>query len=107
MKGWLFLIGFLFLLAVEILRVYFIMPFPGSQQSDTIDVAYFINKNIWLLRSIGFLIIIYPFFHILKYSGVWKKVAMFVVLLFYAVVAYAFNFKFLADKMFYQPKDKV
>jgi len=107
MKGWLFMIGFLFLLAVEILRVYFIMPFPGSQQSDTIDVAYFINKNIWLLRSIGFLIMIFPFFHILKYSRVWKKIVMFVALLFYAVVAYAFNFKFLADKMFYQPKDKV
>lgn len=106
-KGWLFTIGLIFLLAVEILRVYFIMPFPGSQKANTIDIAYFINKNIWWLRLVGFLIIIFPFFHILKYSKRWKKLLMLFFLLFYGVVVYAFNYKFLADKMFYQPTNKI
>jgi len=39
------IIGILLLLATEILRVYFIMPFPGSQHSNTIDWAYSIEKH--------------------------------------------------------------
>ena len=54
------IIGILLLLATEILRVYFIMPFPGSQQSNTIDWAYFIEKYKWLLRLIGLLLVARP-----------------------------------------------
>ncbi len=38
-----FSIGILLLIGVEIARVYFIMPFPGSQVDETIAVAYFIQ----------------------------------------------------------------
>ncbi len=107
MKGWLLTIGLIILIALEILRVYFIMPFPGSQHANTIAVAYFIDRNIWWLRLIGFAIIILPLIYILKHSKTWKKVALVAVLIFYGVVAYAFNFKFLADKMFYQPRNKL
>jgi len=104
MKGWLLTLGLIYLIALEILRVYFIMPFPGSQKANTIDVAYFIDKNIWWLRLIGFAIIIFPLMHVLKRSRVWKKVLTILVLIFYAYVAYQFNFKFLADKMFFSQK---
>ena len=107
MKGWLLTIGLLLLIAVEILRVYFIMPFPGSQQSNTIDIAYFIDRNIWWLRLIGFAIVIIPSLNLFKHSSIWKKVVALLVLIFYGIVVYAFNFKFLADKMFYQPKEKL
>lgn len=107
MKGWLLTIGLIFLIAVEMLRVYFIMPFPGSQQSNTINVAYFISKNIWWLRLVGLLIIITPLIYFLRNGKTWKKIILILVLLFYGLVTYAFNFKFLADKMFYQPKEKL
>lgn len=107
MKGWLLTIGLVYLIAVEILRVYFIMPFPGSQKADTIDIAYFIDRNILWLRLIGFAITIIPLTGILKNSKTWKKVVTILALLFYAFVFYMFNFKFLADKMFYQPKNKL
>jgi hypothetical protein len=107
MKGWLFTIALLYLLAVEILRVYFIMPFPGSQQANTIGIAYFINQNTWWLRLVGFLILIIPLIHLLKKSPRLKKVLVIVSLLCYAFIAYKFNFEFLADKMFYQPKHKL
>ena len=94
MKGWLFTIGLIYLIAIEILRVYFIMPFPGSQKANTIDVAYFIDRNIWWLRLIGFAIIIIPLIQILKHSKVWKKIVAVVVLLLYAFISYQFNFKF-------------
>ncbi len=92
---------------LEILRVYFIMPFPGSQHANTIEIAYFIDRNIMSLRLFGFAIIIIPILYILQQSKVWKKVVVVAVLIFYGIIAYAFNFKFLADKMFYQPKNKL
>jgi hypothetical protein len=107
MKGWLLTLGLIYLIALEILRVYFIMPFPGSQKANTIDVAYFIDRNIWWLRLIGFAIILFPLIHVLKRSKAWKKVLTILMLILYAYVAYQFNFKFLADKMFYQPKNKL
>lgn len=107
MKGWLLTLGLIYLIALEILRVYFIMPFPGSQQSNTIDIAYFIDKNILWLRLIGIAITIVPLISILRNSKLWKKIIVVVVLVFYGVVFYMFNFKFLADKMFYQPKNKL
>ncbi len=107
MKGWLLTLVLIYLIAIEILRVYFIMPFPGSQQANTISIAYFIDRNIWWLRLIGFAIVIIPLIQIFKHSKVWKKVVVVLVLIFYGIVAYEFNFKFLADKMFYQPKNKL
>src|SRR5215469_12087103 len=107
MKGLLLTVGLIYLIAIETLRVYFIMPFPGSQQANTIDIAYFIDRNIWWLRLVGFAIVILPLISILKNSKIWKKIIAVLVLIFYVFVAYQFNFKFLADKMFFQPKNKL
>ena len=105
-KAFLLFLGFLLLFAIEILRVYFIMPFPGSQQSNTIDLAYFISKNIFWLRAIGLLIVIFPLISFFEHGRLWKKLLLSVIVLFYLFIFYMFNFKFLADKMFYQPKNK-
>jgi len=107
MKGWLLTFGLIYLIAIEILRVYFIMPFPGSQQANTINIAYFIDQHIWWLRVAGFAITIIPLISILKNSKRWKKIVTVLVLMFYCFVFYEFNFKFLADTMFYQPKNKL
>ncbi len=108
MKKTLLLIpGLLILFAAEILRVYFIMPFPGSQRSETIQVAYFINTYIWLFRGLGFIMIVPPVLYIYRNSRWWKKILVSVFVLLYFGIFYLFNFKFLADKMFYQPKNKI
>lgn len=99
--------GLFFLLAAEILKVYFIMPFPGSQQSNTIGIAYFIHRYIWLLRIAGWAVVILPLLHYLRNGRWWQKGILGIVLVVYALVVYAFNFKFLADKMFYQPQTKL
>jgi hypothetical protein len=98
--------GFILLFASEILRVYFIMPFPGSQQSNTIEIAYFIDKNIFWLRTMGILIILIPLIAILKNSRLWKKIFLSLIGLLYLFIFYLFNFRFLAEKMFYQPRNK-
>jgi hypothetical protein len=106
MKRLLFIFGILLLFATEILRVYFIMPFPGSQQADTIGLAYFIDRNRVLLRVIGLLLIVAPFLSYWRRARRWGKIGLGVLALFYAVIFYFFNFRFEADKMFYQPGNK-
>jgi hypothetical protein len=104
MKRWLLIAGILLLFATEILRVYFIMPFPGSQHADTIGFAYFIDHNRIWLRILGALLISYPLYDYWRRSK--RFVGFFLLALLYAVVFYFFNYRFEADKMFYQPGSK-
>src|SRR5438445_4324698 len=104
MQRLLFILGILLLFATEILRVYFIMPFPGSQHSNTIDLAYFIDRNRLLLRLLGLLLVIFPLYTWFSGGKTWAKVTLSLVIALYAVIFYFFNFRFEADKMFYQPR---
>jgi Protein of unknown function (DUF3179) len=97
----------LLLFAVEILRVYFIMPFPGSQHSNTIGLAYWISHNIVWIRILALALITFPLMNILKNGKNWMKIVLSLTLIFYAVVFFFFNFRFQADKMFQQPKQKL
>ena len=99
-------IGLILLIVVEILRVYFIMPFPGSQHQNSISIAYFLNNYIIWFRIIGLIIFLPPFLNIFSNSGFWKRLLILIPVIFYILIFYAFNFRFLADKMFYQPKNK-
>ena len=99
--------GLMFLFAVEIMRVYFIMPFPGSQKSNTIAIAYFISKYVWWLRLVGLLMLIPLVWYAFGHTRLWKKITLAFFLFLFGAVFYLVNFRFLADKMFYQPKNKV
>jgi len=99
-------IGLIFLFALEILRVYFVMPFPGSQRHDTIGFAYFLDRNIVWLRIVGLALVIWPLLFYLRTGRAWLKATLVVIFLLYCGIFYLFNFRFLADKMFYQPKVK-
>lgn len=104
----LFALGMLLLTATEIAKVYFIMPMPGSQEAETIDFAYWIHQNIWIIRVLGWLLIAYPTYRLLtepKRKG--RKALMLVLVAVYGTVFYLFNFQYLAEKMFYQPKETV
>jgi hypothetical protein len=76
MKLFLSITGLLLLILVEILRVYFIMPFPGSQQSNTIDIAYLIGTNINYIRLLFFALIFYPSYQIFISPGFKKKAGL-------------------------------
>ena len=106
MKKWLLILLLLILFVAEILQVYFIMPFPGSQKADTIDIAYFLFKNILYIRLSALVLIAYLVFKSFATWKKWKKIVFIVFILFYSGIFYLVNFKFLADKMFYQPKNK-
>lgn len=106
MKIVLFIVGLGILIGAEILKVYYIMPFPGSQEDNTIEIAYLIHKSIWTFRIAGLVLVSYPAFLFLKSDNAWVKWPTIIVLAFWLMVAYVFNFRFLAEKMFLQPESK-
>src|SRR4051812_865663 len=100
MKRLLLFLGIILLFATEFLRVYLIMPFPGSQKANTIELAYFIHRNRIWLRLLGLVLVISPLYTYLLRGKTWSKAALSVTILLYAVIFYFFNFRFEADKMF-------
>ncbi|MFZ5999793.1 MAG: hypothetical protein ACOYW3_04740, partial [Bacteroidota bacterium] len=106
MKIVLFIVGLGILIGAEILKVYYIMPFPGSQEDNTIEIAYLIHQSIWAFRIVGLVLVSYPAFSFLKSDNAWVKWPTIIVLAFWLMVAYVFNFRFLAEKMFLQPESK-
>jgi hypothetical protein len=52
------------------------------------------------------LLIAYPLIQTFQQGKLWKKILLTLVLAVYGVICYFFNFRFEADKMFYQPKHK-
>ena len=106
MKLFFYALGLVFLISIEVLRVYFIMPFPGSQRNETIEIAYFIESHINLIRIVGLILIAYPTFVLLKTTARKYKVILAGGWIVWLIIVYLFNFQFLADKMFYQPQNK-
>jgi hypothetical protein len=106
-KSFFLVFGLLLLFAIEIFRVYFIMPFPGSQRSDTIAVAYFLDRNVLWLRIIALFIALPPLLYFFRKGRRWLQVVLALCVLIYGTIFYFFNFRFLADKMFYQPRLKL
>jgi hypothetical protein len=107
----LFLLGVVLVIVPEIMRVYYIMPFPGSQENiptDTrqVDIAYWLHNHIWWIRLIGLALLIGPFWHYMRNGNAWKRIGILVPTALCVLVFYAFNFRFMADKMFYPPKVK-
>jgi Protein of unknown function (DUF3179) len=94
---WLGLIG---LLLFEIANVYFIMPMPGSQQMNSIDLAYFLYKWRWIFRGLFAAMIFLGLFR-----SQWKrKWLLFFPIAIVAAIVYITNFVMAADAMFKQPK---
>jgi len=93
----------LLLIAAEILRGYFIMPFSGSQQQDTIDAAYWLNNNIVWIRIVGLIAAMFFLIKTFPKSKLPVKITFALIVCGYAVIFYLFNFQFEADKIFYQP----
>ncbi|MEN9685272.1 MAG: hypothetical protein RLZZ28_1058 [Bacteroidota bacterium] len=82
------------------------MPFPGSQKSNTVSFAYFLHSNISWLRVLGFAMLVVPLQDLFRNGSGLQKVACVLVILLYGFIYYLFNFRFLAEKIFYQPKQK-
>lgn len=96
----LFYIGLIGLLLFEVANVYFIMPMPGSQKMNSIDLAYFLYRWRWVFRNTFFILMIAGLI-----KAAWKrKWIPAILLVITTVIIYMANFVMAADHMFYQPK---
>lgn len=97
----LFYIGISGLALFEILNVYFIMPMPGSQRMNSLDVAYFLYSYRWIFRIFFGLLIVIGSVNAFQIRRRWVPLLLLLVVFF---VVYYFNFKMAADQMFKQPE---
>lgn len=97
-----FYIGAVCLIIFELMNVYFIMPMPGSQRSDSIDVAYFLYRSRVNLRAL------FGFSMLLGLLPAWRthKWITLLLLVLSGLAYWAANYYMAADHMFYQPKEK-
>jgi hypothetical protein len=96
--------GLLFLALFEIANVYFIMPMPGSQEMNSIDVAYFLYTLRWVFRGLFGLMILYSFVMLWPNRRKWLRI---LALLPTLAIVYLFNFVMVADRMFLQPSELI
>ena len=103
MKKTIAILGLLLLILFEFARVYLIMPMPGSQNFNSIEIAYFLGSNKWIIRLIGYLLVSIPCVLILRNANKTEKIVIGGLTAIYLSVFYVFTFEMEADKMFYQP----
>lgn len=96
----LFYFGIIGIILFELFNVYFIMPMPGSQRMQSIDVAYFLYSYRWYFRIVFGLMIAAGAMSSFQGKRKWVPTLAALVAL---VAIYAFNFVMAADAMFKQP----
>jgi len=96
----------LFLFLAEFFRVYLVMPFPGSQISDTVDIAYWLERHIIWIRILILLLGIIALGRILKGGKTWEKVSLSLALFGYIPLFTVLNFRIAADRKFLKPTNK-
>lgn len=95
----LFYVALTALVLFEVLKIYLIMPMPGSQEMSGIDLAYFMEVWKWPIRLVlGIPILIGA---VAAYRS--KPLPMLLSLGIAVVVLYYFNYEMKADQMFLQP----
>jgi len=97
-----FYIGLAGFTLFEALNVYFIMPMPGSQRMNSLDLAYFLYSYRWYFRILLGLLIAIGSIHTFQTSR--HKWIPAILLLLPIVAIYVFNFKMAADAMFKEPE---
>src|SRR6185295_19075554 len=97
----LFYSGLAGLALFEVLKVYLIMPLPGSQRFESLDAAYFLHTHRWFFR-IPLLLLIAAGSVSAFHAGFkrWPATAALATI----VVVWVFNFQMTAESMFKQPR---
>lgn len=92
-----FYLGCLGLIIFEIAKVFFILPFPGSQDMESVGLAYFLHSYRWFFRLIFVVLMILGLKESFKGKIKWLSGLVIILL---GVVIYFFNFMMTADSMF-------
>lgn len=97
---YLFYTGLAGLFMYELLRTWLIMPMPGSQTIESINLAYFIYSWRWIFRTLFLLVIALGSIKALKRSP-WKAIMSFSI--FVSLISFI-QLYLSAEKMFISPR---
>jgi hypothetical protein len=98
LAGGLVILGF-----PDLLHSYLLMPFPGSQELDLLQLAYTLEKLLPFSRTIGILLVLSPIIDGLLNGTLWRRAGMALLLGFVLAGAW-FVQMYSADVMFRAPK---
>jgi hypothetical protein len=99
------ILGCVFASFIMMLSVYFIMPFPGSQRTETIDIAYALHTWYWFIIIPFLLLALYGYIKLyIDQASRVKKVLLMIPFLLPGVIYYASKNIMSADHMFLQPQ---
>lgn len=84
----------------EVVHVHFIMPMPGSQRIDSLEVAYFLHASRWFIRIALALAILATARAAFRIRHKWLPA---LATLSVIAIVWFFNFRLSADAMFKQP----
>lgn len=101
--NYMFLPGLILLLVPGILQSYLLMPFPGSQDLNSIDVVYALHSWVVPLRIIGLLLIIGPIIKGFLTGAMLRRVSIVMFCVFCFVVFYYTTFAASASNIFREP----
>lgn len=97
---------FLLLIALEIASVYFIMPFPGSQQYDVVELAYALVRYGIYLRILLFGALTFVVWQSMRNGMRVPRVTLAIGLVVYAALFFVIRTMMSADAMFLEPSVK-
>ncbi len=97
-----FYFGIIGIILFEVMKVYFIMPFPGSQRMNSVDFAYFLHTYRWAIRIFFGLLMAAGFMKSFQVKRKWVPILSTLIML---GVVYYFNFKMTADSIFKEPEN--
>ncbi|MBN8575767.1 MAG: DUF3179 domain-containing protein [Cytophagales bacterium] len=92
------------MLGSEVASIYYIMPFPGSQNQQSVELAYFIVSKLMVFRLVALLLLAYPVYYFIARGSTTHKVLLIAFSLLYLMVYYQVNHRMRADAMFKQPR---
>jgi Protein of unknown function (DUF3179) len=98
-----FLAGAALVLLAPLLHAYLLMPFPGSQDLETIKLAYYLEKALTPLLVLGALLLILPVAQTILHGSRVRRILLGLFAALTIGVAYETAWNFSAEKMFREP----
>ncbi|MEO5906597.1 MAG: DUF3179 domain-containing (seleno)protein [Saprospiraceae bacterium] len=95
-----FYIGCIFIFLFEAASVFFILPIPGSQEMESIGIAYFLFRWKWVFRFAGIVLMFIGAKPAWEYSRILSIGALILLM----GIMYMSTFRMKADRMFYEPE---
>ena len=99
------IMGCVFASIFMVLSIYFIMPFPGSQHAETIDIAYTVHTWYWYIIIPFLLLAVFGYVKLYLDNASWmKKIVLLLPFALPGALYYLSNNVMSADAMFLQPR---